>query len=123
MAEALDLTTPVDSEKEKEEFESTVALPGSIRVKADGLEKETIISVAFEPRMIGIVEHNHDFPIVGSDVLDFSAIDIEHDLVAFLRVAEEMTEEVIQRKVVSEHRNIERDDLAAVNKLPRQSST
>ena len=102
-------------------------------MKPGGLEQDIVISIAFEPKKI-IVDHDHGSPNVGLKVLDISALEHEHDRDASTGEAEEMTEEetapnvaanemgltpVIQEKVVSENENIERDDLAAVNRLTK----
>ena len=81
LAEAFDVATPADVEEEENKFESTVTLPGTIRVKADYLKQDIVISIAFEPKEIDIVDYNHDLPSVGLNVLDISAVEheCEHD--------------------------------------------
>ena len=60
--------------EEEQKFKSTVILPGTIRVNADYLKQDIVISIAFEPKKVDIVDHNHDSPSLGLNVLDISAV-------------------------------------------------
>ena len=111
LAEAFDVATPPDVEEEEEKLEGTVIPPGTIRVKADGLKQDIVIGIAFEPKEVDIVDHDHDSPSIGLNVLDISAVEHECEHDASMREAEEM--------VMSERSNIERDDQAAGNRLTK----
>ena len=75
LAEAFGVATPADVEEEEKKFESTVILPGTIRVKADDLKQDIVISIAFEPKEVDIVDHDHGSPSIGLNVLDISAVE------------------------------------------------